>query len=820
MSKGHFCMNHNKDSIMTRVEFTENASPGNRHSFLLLDKESETMGKNNPKADIANNAITPTDILHLFELVNKPNFITQCLPVLIKSLRTMVNPQLIAHLESYYGNTIYWLLDAQSAQVYLSIADHVYAYKGDIGKDSILYPHHLGLQIIATLESFNERMGEDGTLVNKVWKVFVTLRDKLIHQLLHLRMYSMLPSNSVELVITCLYEKHVKGGDFVTVELFSHEFCGVLDKLNVNNVFESIIHKNRLSKSERICALYALYQHYSFINPVVIDEWKIKIAEKWADERLFLVSSMESQEILTLSVACTLGYVCKEDAMKYHCLMQGVTMRMSSLDERTRSMAMVIGEMMSKLLPTENGLKFQRTESEFSRLLYWAFRFGDVVQQSGRCTVPYIEAVECIEDSDDEGVVHEDIKLRNKYIGRGESIPKHKTHLIEPKNLQQALDWFTADKDRVKTTLAVDHMHRLICMSSALYMNANYMEVAKVLLTVPNAYNLPNYETELQKCFKTILNAPWVDNNNRQQVDNVRKGVLNMMHKMWYGDMNEKYRTLMLNLHQRLHMFTRIVMCIDDQIGNSASKSISSTDDTIMEGRLENKYPLLKRIEQAHKKEGSCRGQITNDNVDLAVSVTEHFLIPFLKQSSMEYTRFFNQSHCNLILERTLLFTALVMDKVNLQPIYVDLVQRVLVFVRQALLTNHDGSGESLNEKGNLKEVPMIKAVLFNLRQMVNRWPGVMDPFSYAPVLMDIEKYLADIGDTILGETEASNDHHQSDGDESNGRLLAVLWTSTMQGIRELTDTKRLLEKRLQELELEGRNEIRQVSIKPFIRIT
>ena len=93
---------------------------------------------------------------------------------------------------------------------------------------------------------------------------------------------------------------------------------------------------------------------------------------------------MEAQEILTLSVACTLGYVYKEDAMKYHSLLQGVTMRMSSLDERTRSMAMVIGEMISKLLPIENGLKFCRTETEFSRVLYWAFRFGDVVQQSGK----------------------------------------------------------------------------------------------------------------------------------------------------------------------------------------------------------------------------------------------------------------------------------------------------------------------------------------------------------------------------------------------------------------------------------------------------
>ena len=114
--------------------------------------------------------------------------------------------------------------------------------------------------------------------------------------------------------------------------------------------------------------------------------------------------------------------------------------------------------------------------------------------------------------------------------------------------------------------------------------------------------------------------------------------------------------------------------------------------------------------------------------LDLAVSVTEHFLIPFLKQSSMEYDRFFNQSHCNLILERTLLLTALVMDKVSLQPIYIDLVQRVLVFVRQVLLTSAGEGGYSVNERVTLREMPMIKAVLFNLRQIVNNWPGAMDP--------------------------------------------------------------------------------------------
>ena len=74
--------------------------------------------------------------------------------------------------------------------------------------------------------------------------------------------------------------------------------------------------------------------------------------------------------------------------------------------------------------------------------------------------------------------------------------------------------------------------------------------------------------------FNTILNVAWIDSNNRRQVDNVRKGVLSMMHKMWFGDLNEKHRTLMINLHQRLHMFTRIVLCIDDQIGRASVKQV------------------------------------------------------------------------------------------------------------------------------------------------------------------------------------------------------------------------------------------------------
>ena len=134
----------------------------------------------------------------------------------------------------------------------------------------------LDLHIIDNLESFKETINENSTLVSKVWKVFVTLRDKLIHQLLRLKMHSMLPNNSIELVITCLYEKHVKGKDLVAVELFAQEFCNVLDKLDINNVFECITSKNQLSRNERICTFYALYQHCSSINPmtVVIDEWK------------------------------------------------------------------------------------------------------------------------------------------------------------------------------------------------------------------------------------------------------------------------------------------------------------------------------------------------------------------------------------------------------------------------------------------------------------------------------------------------------------------------------------------------------------------
>lgn len=813
--KDHHGSLHESQLIMTRIEFNEDAKSMNKHSFLLLNKNGEVMETNAPKKD--STTITPINTLHLFDLINKPNFITQCLPMLIRSLRTIVDPLLILRFESYYSNTMYWLLDSQSAQVYLSITDHIYAYKGDINKDSILYPHHLGLQIIDSLEMFKEGL-IDIALVNKVWRVFVTLRDRLIHKLLHLKMYSMLPNNSIEAVIVCLYAMHVKGNDLTTVESFSQAFCEVFKESNISNVFECLTNKNRLLKNERVCTFYALYQHYSSINPIEITEWKIRIAERWADERLLLVSSMESQEISTLSIACTLGYVCREDAMKYHCILQGITRRMSSLEERTRSMAMIIGEMISKLLPIENGLKFHRMENEFSRYLYWAFRFGDLVQQMGKCTVPFIETIECIDDSeDDESGIHEDIRLRKKYVERGEAIPKHKTHLIEPKTLQQALDWFTSDKDRVKTTLAMEHMHKLLCTSSALYMNANYLEIARILLAVPNSYNLPDYESELQKCFDTILNVSWMDSSNRQHVNRIRKEILDMMHKMWYGDLNERYRTVMLNLHQRLQMFTRIVMCIDDQSRDESGKGVMELESSVSKKNLEIKYPLLRRIEQIHGKEGNNNNQLTHDKLDLTISITEYFLIPFLKQASMEYNRFFNQAHCNLIMERILLFTALIMDKVALQPIYLDLVQRVLVFVRQMLLANMNENGKSLIGGVNLREAPMIKVLLFNLRQMVNRWPVAMDPLSYAPVLMDIERYLTDVSDIILEETATVHGDH---ADKRDVKLLVVLWTSTVHGIRELTDTEKLLKKRVQDMELDQKNEIKQVHTKHFIRIT
>ena len=699
--------------------------------------------------------------------------------------------------------------------MYLSVTDHIYAYKGNIDKKSILYPHHLGLQIIDTLESSKEEM--DDALMNNVWKVFVTLRDKLISKLLQLEMYSKLPTNSIEFVIICLYEKYVKGKDLISVESFSKELCEVFNYLDINDVFECILSKNQLCANERICVLYTLYQHYSLIDPIRIEEWKLKIAERWTDERLFLISSIESKEILTLSVACTLGYVYKEDAMKYECLLQGVMMRMSSLDERIRCMGMIVGEMISKLLPIEDGLRFDKRESELNKLLYWAFRFGDVVQQSGKCSVKQNDLIECIDDdSEDEILVHEDIKLRNKYIERGEAIPRHKTHLIEPKNLQQALDWFMHDKDRVKMTLTIDHLHGLICTSSALYMNSNYLEIMKALLTIPNTYNLTNYEVEMQRCFNAILRVPWIDNDNKQTTDNVRREVLSMMHKMWYGDLNEEHRTMMMNVHQRLQMFTRIVMCIDDKVeGNGARQVVEEKERCLMS--LEDKYPLLKMIEQVHrsndcgKRERVGDNSMKSDKLDLMISVTRHFLIPFLRQASMEYIRFFNQSHCNLILERVLLFTALMMDKVMNQPIYIDLVQRVLVFVRQVMLRSIDEKEASGGR--NLREMPMIKAVLFNLRQVVSRWPTSMDPFLYAPLLMDVERYLGDIGNAILDETEGLP--------KKDAELLILLWTGTMQGVQELTDAERLLRRKMEELELcETKDEIKQISARSLIRMS
>ena len=85
---------------------------------------------------------------------------------------------------------------------------------------------------------------------------------------------------------------------------------------------------------------------------------------------------------------------------------------------------------------------------------------------------------------------------------------------------------------------------------------------------------------------------------------------------------------------------------------------------------------------------------------------------------------------------------------------------------------------------------------------------------------MDIERYLGDTSDAILSETETST-NKDARGDGSNdAKLLAILWTSTMQGVKELTDTRKLLERELQELELEQKNEIKQISMKPFIRIT
>lgn len=718
------------------------------------------------------------------------SFHTQSLPAVIRALRkphsAAVEAKLLCALELYYTKVHFYtdLREESERKAYLSIVDHVYGYRGCLlDRQSILWPHHLGMKLIDELT----RDTATRALVELLWKTYGGLRERLAKRvLIELQVYDI-PQATYAVAIRVLYEHHI-GEDLGSFK----SFADAVSRIDFNDeaLYPVVQSKDDLNSMHRIALLYAIFSENR------LPHWKLRLAQEWSDDRTFLVTSLPTQEALTVCLMCAVGFMHRCDAHSYACIMHGVQLRIDALDRQQRLMGMVVGEAFGKLLSSKNDCKLvfdKQPDERLQQLLAFALHIGDAVTQADGRPTAHLELAPAPPepDSDDEHFEHESIQLRERYLAAGEHIPKHMSELHTPRTAMAALDAIRAAKDRPSVELAWLVLAELLPKAPRVFMEEHAVKAMDTLVSVPNTFNLPFYDESVQASFGILLAAGWCsgsscsgdDSSQVRLVDATRRRLLGHLVQLFYGD-TKKDRCLVLNVRQRLSVFTRIVDLLSGKL-----KPISDG----AQASLPQRHPMLAKLESGSPKPQT---PTSASQQRLKQAIVEHFCLPFYRQASYEFGRFFEESHA-VIAERALLFGAVVLAEGVHVPCYDELTLALAGFACKFIASNSlppTGSLVTLtrprlcridNEHG--WEMPVKRAVLLLLRTVLVQWPaGRLDPLDHLPLLHSMHDWIVPFGERLAA------DHPAEDGSD---RQDSMAWTEAVQALQSLTDIHALLER-------------------------
>lgn len=773
-----------KKSVPSRIAILS-LNDGSTFSDPMLGggKESEAKDNIEPLVDFLTKALSSG---HL-----PASFHAQSLPAVIRALRkphsVLVETKLICALELYYTKIQFYkdLKEESERKSYLSIGDHIYGYRGCLlDKQSILWPHHLGIKLIDELTTDTATCA----LVELLWRTYGGLRERLVKRvLIELQAYDI-PQAAYAVAIRVLYEHHI-GED---LSLFQ-AFTDAVNRIDFDEeaLYPVIQNKDGLNSMHRIAFLHAAFSRNRFPH------WKLRIAREWSDDRVFLVTSLPTQEALTVCLMNAIGFMHRCDAHNYACIMHGVQLRIDALDRKQRLMGMIVGEAFGKLLPNEGDCKLvfdKQPDEGLQQLLAFALHISDAVAQAdGRPTVNLALAPTLPEaDSEDEYFEHESIQLRKRYVAAGEHIPKHMPGLQAPRTAMAALDAIRAAKDRPSVELAWLVLAELLPKAPRAFMEEYAVKAMDTLISTPNTFNLPFYDETVQTSFGILLDVGWYssnyycDDDHVRLVDATRRRLLHHLVQLFYGD-TKKDRCLVLNVHQRLSVFTRIVDLLSAKL------------NAVGDGKqfdLPQRYPMLAKLE-AHSPVLQTSAAANQQRVKQAI--VEHFCLPFYRQASYEFGRFFEESH-TVIAERALLFGAVVLAEGVHFPCYDELTLALTGFVCKFIVSNSLPTdnlitpvkprlGRIDNEHG--WEMPVKRAVLLVLRTALVQWPANrLDPLEHLPLLHSIHDWVVSVGERLAADYPTED---ASTGDCQSS--MATAWIDAVQALQSLTDVHGLLER-------------------------
>lgn len=614
--------------------------------------------------------------------------------------------ELLQAVEAFYReHLIYERTERECLLAYLSIVDTIWIVPKELlDSDLLILPQNLSYHLI---DRWTESSPSASIWVDCLWRAFPHSRKRLIDAMVLKgeRDVAAFPPDSLVMAVSAMLANDL------SIPCLPESFFRMLTQ-SASFALES----------RQIISV--LLQHQPPRD--IISEW----ARNWADKRHARLVNMDLQERMFLCLAC--GILAEHPETIRSRILEGIQVRLEMLDPKSRRMALLMAEVMTRLEPAPSSLDLSGHPlhaGKFSALIAKESLDAHPLVQDIRFAIDLFQgqpmqassAAPDEDSSEDEGNValYPEVEKQRAFTKAGLRPPPSDPKVAKPRSLVEVLEFLEEDRDPgPKSLFAVEALPELLQhQGTSLFLQENGCRLAELVTRIPPDFCRPRSRDDpegmaLISCsLQELFAAKW-ERNPRP----FRRLLAGHLCRIWFGQSGgsapsdplfSQHRNLTLSISHRM----AILGYIYDAISFKNGAHFSIQDDA-------ERWPLFDRLFASNlKKQRQMASSLLDQGKSPIINdLIEAFFVPFIRKVSNEFGRFL-ENHPAMA-HRVFYFAALTVDSIRHEPCLQDALAASCCLLQRFFL---------LQSSACECDRTVFRAALLSLRILLSRWPGLAD---------------------------------------------------------------------------------------------